>query len=78
MRKPTVPDVLPMVRAYRAKHGVGGSLHNVLEDGNVKTRDIAFCVERAQKAGDLESVQLGEMLLAMSQTQRKKISEHCD
>ena len=40
--KPTVPEVLPLVRAYYQKPGniVGGNLHLVLDDENVENEHI--------------------------------------
>lgn len=75
MSKPTVPEVLPMVRAYYSKPGniVGGSLHIVLEDGNTKTDDVRFCRVQAKERGDIDGVVLAELLLKMSRTQRKKL-----
>ncbi len=75
MDKPTVPEVLPLVRAYYARPGnsAGGSLHIVLEDGNVKNRDVEFCRLWAEERGDVDGVALAEILLNMSQTQRRKL-----
>ena len=75
MTRPTIPDVLPLVRAYLAKEGniCGGSLHIVLEDGNVADCDVTFCIEWAREHGDPEGEKLGQLLLTMSRTQRLKI-----
>jgi len=75
-QKPTVPEVLPMMYAYRdtAGNGVGGSLHIVLDDGNVEDGHVRWCIERAKECGDEEGVKLGETLLSMTKTQRKKLS----
>jgi hypothetical protein len=74
--KPTVPEVLPLVEAYYDKpgNGVGGSLHIVLEDGNIRTSDVEFCRQWALDHGDADGVRLAELLLRMSQTQRRKLS----
>lgn len=73
--KPTVPEVLPIVKAYYAKpnNGVGGSLHIVLDDGNIETSSVKFCREYARQNNDLDGVALAELLLKMSYTQRKKL-----
>lgn len=73
--KPTVPEVLPLVRAYYAKdgNGAGGSLHVVLDDGNVEDHFVEFCMEEARKMGDVAGVALAELLLGMSKTQRRKL-----
>lgn len=74
-RKPTVPEVHPVVEAYRALPGnsAGGSLHVVLDDGNVDDGSVQFCIEWADDAGDEDGVALGKVLLRMSKTQRKKL-----
>lgn len=74
--KPTVPEVLPMMYAYRDTegNGAGGSLHIVLDDGNTEDDHVKWCIEHAKERGDVAGVELGEMLLRMSRTQRKKLS----
>lgn len=75
--KPTVPDVVPMVRAYQRKDGnyVGGHLHIVLDDGNVDDHSVEYCLAAAREAGDTDGVALAETLLRMSRTQRLKLSD---
>lgn len=74
--KPTVPEVIPIIRAYAALSGnsVGGSLHIVLDDGNVLDSDVQWCIDRAREKADAAGVELGEILLRMSRTQRKKLA----
>lgn len=73
--KPTIPEVLPLVRAYYAKpnNGVGGSLHLVLDDGNIETYWVEYCKQYALENNDPDGVALAELLLKMSYTQRKKL-----
>lgn len=74
--KPTVPEVLPLVRAYYAipGNGVGGHLHVVLDDGNVEDHFVQFCREDAIAAGDAKGLELADLLLLMSKTQRRVLS----
>jgi hypothetical protein len=74
-RKPTVPEVLPIVRAFYAKPGneVGGSLHVVLDDGNVGDDHLNAAVESARETGDADGEMLGRVLLLCSRTQRLKV-----
>ena len=74
--RPTVPDVLPRLEAYLARHGneAGGSLHLVLDDRNVSDDDVLFCIYSAQERGDTEGGELARVLLRMSPTQRAKIA----
>ena len=73
--KPTIPDVMPLVREYYSnpENACGGSLHIVLDDGNVKDDDVLFCLEYAKEKGDVDGIKLAGILLHMSKTQRNKI-----
>lgn len=75
--KPSVPDVLPMVKAYCAKNHTGYSLHAVLDDGNIRDSDIAWCLKRAEENGDSEGARIAKLLALMSRTQREKITSLC-
>lgn len=76
-RKPTIPEVLPLLREYVATpgNGVGGSLHIVLADGNVADHHVRFCLEQAKAKGDSKGVELAELLLRMSKTQRIRLGD---
>jgi hypothetical protein len=76
MERPTIPGVLPAVRAYYAKPGneAGGSQHIVLDDGNTADDNVRFCIEYARERGDEDGVKLAETLLRMSRAQRKKLA----
>lgn len=79
MSKLTVPNVLPLVMQYKAKPGndVGGSLHIVLDDGNIEDHHIIYCFEYALENNDLDGAKLAWLLLCMSKTQRWKIYQRC-
>ncbi len=72
-RKPTVPEVLPFVRALYAIEPAGGSLHVVLDDGNLADAFVAGCAEDARAAGDRFGELLARVLLLMSRTQRARL-----
>jgi hypothetical protein len=76
MNKPTITEVLPMIKAYYGKHGnsVGGSLHITLEDGNIDNNSVMDCLELAKQKNDTDGIIIAETLLKMSKTQRKKLS----
>jgi len=73
MNKPTVPEVLPKVQAYYQNNPAGGNLHIVLEDGNVNDSHVQFCLEQASRKGDNEGVDLAQLLMRMTKTQRLKL-----
>jgi hypothetical protein len=71
--KPTIPEVKDRFRAYYERNPTWGSLHIVLDDGNVETEHVEFCRDWAKREGDAEGEALAEILLRMSQTQRLKL-----
>lgn len=75
--KPAIPDVLDRFVAYFHADGnsVWGSLHCVLDDGNVSNSDVEHAIVWATERGDLEGEALGRILLKMSRTQRLKLPE---
>ena len=78
--KPTIPNVLPLVQAYYSRFGneCGGSLHIVLDDGNVRDSDVAFCRQLAEERGDTDGIVLADVLMQMSKTQRSCLYLHPD
>lgn len=71
--RPTVSDVLPLVEAYYVDHPTGGSLHIVLDDGNLADRHVEFCRDFARERGDARGVRIATALLRMTRTQRRRI-----
>ncbi len=72
MKRPTVPEVRQFAKALKQRGGC--CLHIVLEDGNTKDGDVRFCLEQATNKGHADCKQLAEMLLLMTQTQRRKLA----
>jgi hypothetical protein len=75
--KVTVPQFADRFRTYHAANAAWGSLHIVLDDGNVDNSSVKHCIESARERADLEGEDLGHILLKMSKTQRKKIARIC-
>lgn len=77
MNKPTIPSFLSewgdRFKAYHGDNITWGSLHIVLDDGNLETSSVSFCMEWAEKEGDREGKALAEALLTLSPTQRRKL-----
>lgn len=78
--KPTVPEVLPIVRALYKRHSAGCCWHIVLDDGNVGDDSVAWCASHIQDHGcdarvRSECHQLAELLPKMSRTQRIKLGD---
>lgn len=72
-RKPTVPEVLPLVQALYSRSSVGCCLHVVLDDGNVEDVFVRHCLEFARQEGCGECERLAGLLTQMSRTQRTKL-----
>lgn len=73
-RKPTVPDVAPVVRALYLMCGAGCCLHVVLDDGNVETDSVRWCGQWATSQGHRGCGALADVLLRCSTTQRIKLA----
>lgn len=73
IRKPTVLDAGPLVKAIYQRSCVGCCLHIVLDDDNVRDDDVQFCINYAHDQHHADCEQLARMLLLMSRTQRLKL-----
>lgn len=71
--KPTVPEILPLVRQIYARSPLGCCLHIVLDDGNIQGSHVRFCLGQAIERGHLDCERVASALLLMSRTQRTKI-----
>jgi hypothetical protein len=74
-KKPTVPEVIPLVKAWYALpgNGVGGIFHVLLDNGNCEQHFANSALQDARELGDPQAIELAEKLVAMSQTQRRKL-----
>lgn len=74
--KPTIPDVLPLIKAYKQLpgNGVGGNLHVYLDDGNTEAGHVLWCLEECIKEQDYLGEGICRISLLMSNTQRHKLS----
>ena len=70
--KLTIPEVITRFQAYYAKHPAWGSLHIVLDDGNVRDDSVYFCIKWAIDHEDPEGEALARILLQMSKTQWRR------
>lgn len=70
--KPTVPQVLPMVREW-FKSPPNSVFHCMLEDDNPGQSFADSALKSATQLGCARTIELAELLSAMSATQRHKI-----
>lgn len=68
-------ELIQPARDYYALPGntVGGSLHIVLDDGNLDDAHVDFCMEQALRCGDGAGYALATRIRMASRTQRKKL-----
>lgn len=73
--KPSIPDVLPKFINYydKPENGAWGNLHIVLDDGNIDDHFVISCREWAQECDDIDGVELANILLKMSKSQRIRL-----
>jgi hypothetical protein len=71
--RPTVPDVLPIVKAIYERHCAGCCLHIVTDDGNAEQECAEFCLTYARDQGHEDCIQAAEMLVQMTETQRFEV-----
>lgn len=69
-----IPEVLDDFAAYVLKNPAWGSLHIVLDDGNIHDDHVRWCIGHAEETGDAEGARLGRILLQMSKSQRMRIA----
>jgi hypothetical protein len=76
-KKPTVPEVIPLVKQWYALpgNGAGGIFHVLLDDGNCEQCFAVSALAQAQELGDPLAIELAQKLVAMSTTQRKKLRQ---
>ncbi len=72
--RPTVPQVLPLVKKVYERHAAGCCLHVVLDDCNYEREFAEFCLEYAKEQKHPECIELAEKLVQMSNTQRSKLA----
>jgi hypothetical protein len=68
-----VEKAIKMSRAYWGNVAGGGSLHIVLEDGNLETDHVLWCKNYAKEQGDPEGVKLAEFLLTLTEDERDEV-----
>lgn len=73
-----LPNVLHEFAIYKIKNPSWGSLHIVLEDYNIATKHVQFCLEYAAENRDYEGILLTRKLFQMTRTQRRKLSSEVE
>jgi hypothetical protein len=74
--KPSIQDVVPSLLEYYRRDGndSGGIFHVIVADKNYEQCHAVSALENAQASGDALEIKIAELLIAMSTTQRRKLS----
>lgn len=73
---PQVPSrTLVRFMVYLEEHPSWGSLHTVLDDENLEDHWVEECILYAEREGDREGAELGEILLLMDVGQRRLLAK---
>ena len=70
--RPTVPDVITLVREIYARHCAGCCLHIITDDGNCAQDHADWCLEYAREKND-GCIPAAEAIAQMTDTQRRKL-----
>lgn len=71
--RPSVKDLVPLVREIYQSSLTGCCLHIALDDGNIEDGHLEFCGEYARKKQHQVCAQVAEGMRAMTRTQRNKL-----
>lgn len=73
--KALLPPVVELCNEYLAMpgNGSGGSLHIVLDDGNLQDHHIQYCRDFASDRGDWRGAVLADKILALTRSQRHRL-----
>jgi hypothetical protein len=66
-------DVAEAFLRYYEDNPTWGSLHIVLDDGNISPADIRFCRDFAVEHRDAEGARLASILLGMGSAERRRL-----
>lgn len=69
--------LLERFHTYHETHITWGSLHIVLDDGNVENKYVDFVMHWAETHDDTEGLELAKLLRDMTMTQRRKVASRC-
>lgn len=74
--QPLSKEAFNRFKAYQHQHFGNGSscFHIVLENKNIKDGHVQFCRELAVKRNDQEALELADILLSLSKSQRLKLA----
>lgn len=71
--EPYLDELVALVKEYYKTNPAGGSLHIVLDDGNLEDNNISFCMGYAAAEEDEAGVQLAILLKNMPLSVRQKL-----
>lgn len=69
-QNPFTEEQKALFKEYHNDHPTWGSLHIVMDDGNIRDSDLAHCLEFATEQGDLRGQELVKILIGLTPYQR--------
>lgn len=72
--KPLSKEDFVRFKRYQSANSGNSVFHIVLENKNIKDKHVEFCRKLAVKRNDQEGLELADILLAMSKSQRIKLA----
>lgn len=72
--QPLSKENLDKFKVYVRSNGGAGVFSIVLEDKNVQDKHVQFCKELAEKSKNAEAVELADIMLGLSKSQRIKLA----
>jgi hypothetical protein len=73
MKLAEIEEVRKLCDKYYYDNPSGGSLHIVLDDGNMGNHHLEFCLEEARKNDDPDAVEIALKILDLTATERTKL-----
>jgi hypothetical protein len=70
----TVQRTAKAAKRYYQRHPAGGSLHIVLDDGNIHRGNVEDCLKYAVEEGDAAGAFLARAILRMTISQRRRLT----
>lgn len=70
------PEFMKLCAGYYTTNPCGGSLHIVLDDGNLTNSSIDWCAGYAYGQKDYQGNQIAKLLRLMTRGQRRKVYAH--
>lgn len=76
--QPLSKENLDKFKQYKRTHAEWKNLHIVMEDKNIKDSHVQFCIDQCVKKSDTDGLELANILMGLSKSQRIKLAKQFD